>query len=860
MFSLLRLSARGLLRRPFQTALCVLGVALGVAVVVAIDLANSSASRAFHLSSDTVTGKATHEITGVNNNLDQEVYRRVRVDLGVRNSAPVIDLYANAVELNNQTVHVLGVDVFAEPPFRTLAVNDAQSVARTDFSQFISRPDTVLLSSATARRANLTVGDTLTLRVGGVKKPLRIVGLIESRADTNQALDDIVLMDIGTAQETFGMIGKLTRVDLIADERTPEGRELLDRIRAILPPDAQIGRPAARSASIESISDAFELNLSALSLLALVVGMFLIYNTITFSVVQRRGMFGTLRCLGVVRREIFMMVLSEALLIALVGGALGLLLGIALGRGAGVLVTRTINDLYYSVNVRDVSVSWPSLVKGYALGIFAALAAALAPAYEATSVPPISVMRRSLIEQRVGQLLPKLFIVGVVLMAVGAALLLLSHSLIVNFGGIFVAVLGAALISPLIVSLFTARLVPFMSRIAGVIGRIAARGIAGSLSRTAVAIAAMMIAVSVITGLQSMIDSFRRTVELWLGQTLVADVYVTSGIIGNERNGSISSDIALDLSRLPQVELVESVRRSTVEFAIQQSETNSGKRAAVLASDNSPLLDARNTVWNLDGAAQQQRTDAMRGKQVIAVSEPFANRNAITPQNNHVLLRTAQGWREFEVRGVFYDYGSDQGLIVMRRDLYASLWGDDKITSLGVHLKPDAQLAPFLTELRRRYAGETLVITSNVDLRKNALGVFDRTFAITGALNFLSTLVAVIGMLSALMALQIERTREFGTLRANGMTLPQLWRMQLIETGLLGSIAGVLALPLGLMLAIVLIYIINLRSFGWTIQLNLQWTTFAQALAVAIGSALVATLYPSWRLRALKIAQAVRQE
>jgi putative ABC transport system permease protein len=248
----------------------------------------------------------------------------------------------------------------------------------------------------------------------------------------------------------------------------------------------------------------------------------------------------------------------------------------------------------------------------------------------------------------------------------------------------------------------------------------------------------------------------------------------------------------------------------------------------------------------------------MRGKDEVQVSEPFANKLGVTQQNNLLTLRTGTGDKTVRVVAVFYDYASDAGVLRMRRDLYQRLWNDDKISSVALYLKPNSSISA--QSLRQQFAGRDLLISANKELRDNALQIFDRTFAITGALNLLATVVAFIGVLSALMALQIERTRELGMLRANGMTLRQLWRMTLIETGLMGGTAGLLSMPAGLLLAVILVYIINLRSFGWTIRLDLQWTTFAQAMLVAVSSALLAAIYPMLRLGKIAIASAVRQE
>jgi len=249
---------------------------------------------------------------------------------------------------------------------------------------------------------------------------------------------------------------------------------------------------------------------------------------------------------------------------------------------------------------------------------------------------------------------------------------------------------------------------------------------------------------------------------------------------------------------------------------------------------------------------------SMTGQDEVQVSEPFANKFGVTQQNNLLAVRTNAGERTMRVVGVFYDYASDAGVVRMRRDLYQRDWADDKVSSIALYLPADSAITA--QSLRTQFSGRDLLISANRELRDNALQVFDRTFAITSALNLLATVVAFIGVLSALMALQIERTRELGMLRANGMTLNQLWRLTLLETGLMGGTAGILSMPAGLLLAVILVYIINLRSFGWTIRLDLQWTTFAQALAVAVVSALLAAIYPMLRLGKIAIASAVRQE
>jgi putative ABC transport system permease protein len=771
-------------------------------------------------------------------------------------------------------LRILGVDVFAEGPFRSYLGTGSESFQENDLSEFFTAADAMLIGEATAQRYNKQVGDTVTLRVGDRRQPMRIVGILKP-ADENSrsALDSLGIVDISAAQQLFDMNGKLSHIDLIADERTEQGRALLERIQTMLPAGAQIVKPEARSQSVESLTDAFKLNLTALSLLALVVGMFLIYNTITFSVVQRRPMIGTLRCLGVTRREIFTQILLETLLLATIGGLLGIVLGIVLGRGAVGLVTQTINDLYYTVNVRAVTIDPWTLVKGFVLGIGASLVASLPPAYEATGIAPITAMKRSNIEQRVQKLLPVVAAVGVVLFIIGVGLELLTNVLVVNLAGIFFLLVGVALVSPLLTAWLMRLLMPVLGRLFGVIGRMSARGVVSSISRTAIAIASLMVAVSVIIGLQSMIGSFRNTVESWLESSVTADVYISPPTSANAGDPTIEPLVVEQLRNTAGVADVTVFRRVPVQFqvgnaqaapAIQNTpstdQPDNFRTAILLTIESDRERAARTFVWTT--RPYDTLWSTMQGQDEVQVSEPFANKHGITPQNNTIVLRTDQGETPFTVTAVYYDYASDAGVILMRRDAYLRNYNDDKISSLALYVNDDqvSDVGAFTQDLRRQFAGRELVINANRELRENALVVFDRTFAITSALNLLATLVAFIGVLSALMALQIERTRELGMLRANGMTLRQLWRMTLLETGLMGGTAGLLSMPTGFILALVLIYIINLRSFGWTIQLSLEWTTFAQAMLVAVVSALLAAIYPMLRLGKIQIASAVRQE
>lgn len=849
--SLLQTSLRSLVRRYWLSLLCLLGIALGVAVVVAIDLANESARRAFTLATESVTGRATHQIIGGPAGVDEKVYQRLRVELGERLIAPVVEGYVLAEDLGQQRFHLLGVDPFAESTFRSYLSPDA-GLPLEELMPLLVEPKTILLTEDVAARFGVAPGDTVHVQVGSRRESLRVVGLLAPADEfSRQALSDLLLTDVATAQEVLGQVGWLSYIDVLAPPTEPEGQARLARIAAMLPPGVRVTEAAARTQAVQQLTGAFELNLTALSLLALVVGTFLIYNTMTFSVVQRRPTLGTMRSLGVTRREIFTLILVEAGLLGLLGSLLGLALGILLGRGAVGLVTQTINDLYFAVTVRNVEINPLVLAKGAGLGLLAALVAAAGPAYEATSVSPASTLQRSTIEGRARRLVPAATLGGMALLGIGAALLTLPlRSLVLSFAGVLAVVLGFAALTPgvtVLIAHLTARPLGYLL---GPVGRMAPRTLSGALSRTGLAIAALMVAVSVSIGVGLMVHAFRLTVDRWLSTTLQADVYISVPASAGSRS-DVPLDPALEarVAAVPGVETVEAIRNARVE-------SPDAGTVAVLAVQWRRLRQNRLFVCAPGGPAGAR---AALAEGAVLISEPLAYRHRLTCGDQVTLLADA-GPRSLPVAGVFYDYSSDQGLVMMDLDRYRALWRDPSISSLAVYTAPGEDVDELVTRLRKALAGDALLVRSNRGLREAALGVFDRTFAITYALQLLAVVVAFIGVLSALMALQLERTREFGTLRAIGLTPGQLWRLTLLETGLMGGLAGVLALPTGLTLAAILVYVINRRSFGWTIQFALAPETLVQALLVAVLAALLAGLYPAWRLARLSPADAVRNE
>lgn len=845
-----RFGWRYLTRTPWQTLLMVLGIMLGVSLVVAIDLANESASKAFDLSTEAVAGRTTHIITSSPAGLADEVYVRIKQAGLSYPAAPVVSQYVASPQLGGLPMQLLGVDPFSEQPFRSYLNSGEQSLPASALVDFLTIPGAVLISTDLANRFGLSAGAEISLEVGGQARPARVVGLIDPRDDlSRRGLNSLILTDIATAQELTGQLGLLDRVDLILPQ---DDAAAVDALQQLLPPNAVLMPTSARQGAVSQMTAAFRTNLTALSLLALVVGVFLIYNTMTFSVVRRRAVFGTLRTLGLTRQEIFLLVVAEAFLVGLIGSGLGIGLGLLLGQGSVRLVTRTINDLFFTLTVQEMVVPMISIWKGALIGLVSTVTAAVFPAWEAASVPPRESLMRSKLEQRAQKMIRSAVGLGLAVLLLGVAILLIpSPSLILGFGGTFGVTIGIALLTPAFTQLFMQTLYRLASTKGGVLARLAPQQVISSLSRTSIAIAALMIALSVAIGVTLMISSFRFTVVAWMDQILSGDVYI--GPPGSNltlTNLSIEPEVLTAVGSLPGVERVDLLRSVTVD---------SPEGPIFLGANNNPLDGAEQIYLWVDGSPMEAWEKVKDG--ALLVSEPLARRLDLPLNGGSLDLYTDQGLRSFPIVGVYYDYSSAQGGAIMWLEQYRQYWDDQGISAAALKLEPDVDADQVAAELQNQILPmQRLQIRPNRELRSDTLEIFDRTFAITGALQLLTTLVAFVGVVSAMLSLQLEKQRQLGLFRVLGLTVRQMWQLILMETGLMGLVAGVVAMPTGYLLALILVYIINRRSFGWTLQMHILPEPFIQALAVSLIAALLAGLYPAWRVSRRVAADALRFE
>jgi len=835
---LVRTSLRYLTRHPWQSWLTILGITLGVAIVIAVDLANHSSKRSFDLSLNMVTGQATHQIIGGPTGIPENFYADLRTQHGLTHIAPVV---SGHVFIKDRTYTLLGIDPFAEYHFRAPAINLSENSGRRLFLE----PNRIAISTATALRHEINHDDWVELVHQGKSQRVQMIHL----TPTNQLFDaqGLLLADIATAQELLNRVGTLDRIDLIL-----KNQQAVATVTALLPPSLTLQTTQKRNQALTQMTRAFHINLSAMGLLALLVGGFLIYNTMTFMVLQRRTQLGTLRILGTTPKQIFLLTLSEALILGLIGSICGLAAGLLLGQGLVQLVTRTINDLYYVLEVTRFEISPLLLLKGLTLGMTTSLIAALLPALEASRSQPVNVQQPSSLQQRLLGKLPLLTLSGLGLLLAGLALIYWpSQHIQVGFVALACIILGFSLMIPLAVRAISLLCSQLFTQQQFPLARLAVRNIAASISRTGLAVAALTIAVATTIGVGVMTGSFRHTVEDWLIQSLNSDVYISlPGRMSIRGDSGLPAELVSELEQHPAVASVWRNRTLKVE-------TEWGPvRLMAIAYD-----PQNNRGFNLkEGELNQARESFLKGEGIL-LSEPLSYHTQ-RHVGDSVTMHSPQGPVSLTVLGVFYDYTSSHGLIIMPHDLYTRLWHDHRLSAMGLYRKPDIAAEDFLGQLQAlaSHYSDSIRVRSNEQIRANSLAIFDRTFTITHVLRLLALIVAFIGILSTLMALQLERLREFAILRASGATIADISRMILLQTAMLGLFSGLLAIPLGLVISRVLVDVINLRSFGWSMQYLVTPSILLEALLLALIAALLAGIYPALHTRRLPIAQALREE
>jgi putative ABC transport system permease protein len=766
---------------------------------------------------------------------DEALYPALAAIPGIAVASPVVEAQAR-LPGRDRTLKLVGID-----PFRAARLQPALATAGATASQGdgLLAEDSVWLSPAAAQAFGLAVGDTFEVQVALDPVRLRVAGLLPA-GEYRQPLG---MLDIATAQWRLDRLGRLDRVDL----RLVPGADPLAvqaAIRALLPPGVRLTTPGEASDDAVRLSRAYRSNLTALALVALFTGAFLVYATQTLAVARRRREIALLHAMGMTVREQLAASLVSGAIVGVAGAALGVVLGIAVARAGLAAFGADLGAGYFRGIAPELAVHPLETLVFLALGVAAAIAATLGPAREAASVPAAAALKAGdeapLEARRHGR------IALVFAAAAGAALLLppLEGIALPGYAAIACLLLGAVFLAPTLSHLAFDRLPaagpPWL--------QIATAQLKGTARRSTVSIAAVLVSFSLMVAMAIMVYSFRNSLDGWMQRILPADLYVRAGGSGltSYLDGPAQRAIAgvagvarADFVRFQDIALPGSGLPLTV-IARPIDEADAGRILPLRRTDPRPAPPGTVPVWASEAALD------LRGYDVGTVFElPLGGRT----------LRAS-------VRGLWRDYERPGGSIVVPRDVFVRYTGDTRATTSALWLQPGADadaVAARIQEALQSRGGEYQVAVPR-EIRRLSLRVFDRTFAVTYLLEAVAVLIGLFGISASTSSQVLARRGEFGMLRHLGVTRREIGRMLAVEGAALGAVGVLTGLVMGGIVSLILIYVVNRQSFHWTMDVHVPWALLAVLSGVLVAAAALTSVASGRQAMGADVVRAVKED
>ncbi len=856
-FNLLKFISLRHLAREGRTWLTLIGVALGISVFISIRIANKSLLNAYYQSIESVSGVTTLEIVGRSGRIDEKILIALRKEPAVLKVAPIVQAVlpvAVAGSSPGEMLLLMGVDLLQESGFRQFEITEGPN--RLDPATALERllhPKSIMLTQQFADRHHLHVGDRFSVRKEGNLLEFKVSGLLKGKGLSQTRDGNIAILDIAAAQWRFNKIGQLDRIDLITDDKIPIDT-LIRRLEARLGKQVLIRRPRQRNKQIEKMLFSFQMNLTMLSAISLFVGLFLIYNTLLVSVVHRRSEIGLLRALGVDRPQIFRLFTLEGVVIGTAGGFMGVFLGAVLARGVVQILSKTVTALYVSIPPSPFSLPLPLFLEGIGIGVIVSTFSALYPAWQAAQLKPREAMEGIYGTEALGtnhrQLL--LFSLGFGLIAFLLAQVPPTGGFSWNGYAAAALVLTAfSLVVPSAILFFSKVIRHLTHALSSPSWRLAQGHLEQAIRRNAPTISAFMGALSMMISVVIMIESFRTTVVLWIDQTIQSDIIgFPASYMASDSDETLPVELLGKIGNMPEVKAVDGYRSRLILFRNEQVELV-GRDLAVHAAYSRYLFRS--------GRSEEIIPEAIHERKVL-ISEVLANRFQLQ-EGSIVTLPASEGTLSFTVGGVFYDYGTDGGKMVIDRSRLQKHWNDSHIDVIAIYLKNKENPGAIRQKLLGKWGNkEGLTFTTQVDFKDEIMEIFDQTFLITYALEWIAIVVALLGIANTLFVSILERKKEIGILRAIGASQPQVIRIVLVEAFYMGVIGNIIGLLCGFFLSLLLIFVINKASFGWTLQFHFPPLIILHSFLLACGTALLAGVFPARKATRINLKDAVSYE
>lgn len=820
---------RNIKEEKFLTFLSVIGIALGIGLFTGVKVASDRAIASFESDIRGINPYTNYEILDTSGiDFDEYVYRDIRGR--EENSLPVIKTFGYIPSLKD-TIDINGVYTVKAAQFLKGEKGEILS-EKLDLEKFLTTINGILITKKFADRHSLEEGAILKAEVYDRKRELKIVGVLDSAS----MLTGAALMDIGNFQEFFGKTGLLSRIDLATDEKTAGG------IEKALPLNLKIERKEELFKNQKAMVASFRYNLQFVSLIAILVGIFLLYNTVFITIVKRRTEIGILRGLGADKRTVILLFTIQGTVLGMIGSLLGIAFGQLAAYFSVMAVEKTISTLYSTISIADYLITKRDAMTALLLGLFVSLLASFIPAFESSKIRPNETSRQGSFEGRYRKYQRKVSLAGILCIIAGMLIAYMDYRHtpfefpVLAYTGILFTIAGFTLVSPFYLSMTLGRL-GLLERVFKATGKITLGDMRGNVYRFSVALMSVAISTALIVALLTLIFSLRGSLVGWIGKNVVADVYIKpASCKANYCFYPMSGDVIDIVMDFPEVEGIDKFRGIQTDLF--------GRKVIAAFADvgvKRTFLDRKYTDREYEGILKEMEGD----EPVAGISEYLAIKYGLK-KGDMIDLKSPAGEVRFRVNDVSSSYATTSGFIYIDRKWLKKYWGMDDATQISVYLKEGTHADGFIGRLRDRLPyGYSLEIMNNQELRDKIMDIFNKSFAITYAIEFISIIVSLIGVINTLMALVVERKREISIIRYLGGSWKQIQQNLVLSAGIVGVTGIFLGTLLGSLMSLILIHVVNKVSFGWEIHFQIPLPYVSAIAVILFLTTLLAGMLPA---------------
>lgn len=836
-----------------RTLLTLMGIALGVAVFFAVRTANVTLLSSLTTTIEKMAGKATLQVVGNEGGFPEAIWETVKDTPGVHIAQPVIEVLATTAFEDEGSLMIIGVDMLGDRELREYQFDEEGSEI-ADPLIALAQPDSILISRKFADLHHLEDGDKLPLYTSQGRKEFIVRGIFKP-AGIGEVLDgQIAVMDVFNAQFVFNRGRNIDRIDLM-NEPDVSVEELQRRIKERVPAALEVGRPSSRGQGIENSVAAMRIGMTVTSFIALLVGVFIIFNTFSISVNQRWKEIGILRALGVERPNVQWMFLVEAFVMGIAGSAIGIVLGFFLAIGAERVMSQIAAQLFGYVSTQQPPVfRWDYALTSFVIGAVTSVTGALLPARAASRLNPILALHNIETRQRDSVMGKPRMLVGVAMVVAGLLGVRFGPATVglnFRFGYSALMIFGLVLLLPKLAELTARLLRPLMDRLFGSEGVLAVDTMIQSPRRTTATIGALMIGLAFVFSMGAYVRSYQRTVSEWMDRMINADIIINTSENARSRTYHFSEDLGAQLAKIPGVRRVENVRFIFLPYA--------DDTVALVALDMDAWLSRVKDV--IEGADESEvRPKMIRGEGVL-VARNFAARYGLGV-GDRLKLQTPTTPFDFPILGVIEDYTSEKGAVFFDRDLFKRYWNDPAVDIINLNVdKTVASVAAVKQEVLRTVKGQHhAFIYTNAEYKKFIMDLINGFFVLNYMQMAVAIVIAALGIVNTLIISVSERKRELGVLRAIGGLRSQIRKMILLEAAamaIVGVISGALA---GMLNTYFLVRTAAAMIGGYTIPFRFPLTIVLVALPIALVIALAAAWWPARKAVNLRVVEAIGYE